>query len=107
LAGSTFLLAVPFLMGGYFVQINLRRMLIQVRKGWSLLLIFLLTALIIQFVNVSNGFENWLSAAIPLAAFHACTYLYSTLRIIPNLLFWLSVAFIVAYQYWGPGWQLV
>ena len=37
LAGSAFLLVVPFLTGGYYVQENLRRMLIQVRKGWSLL----------------------------------------------------------------------
>lgn len=104
LAGSTFLLAVPFLMGGYFVQINLRRMLIQVRKGWSLLLLFLLAAFIVQFISVSSNFETWVIVAIPLAAFHACSYLYSTLRIVPNLLFWLSVAFIIATQYWGPGW---
>lgn len=107
LAGSTFLLAVPFLMGSYYVQVNLRRMLIQVRKGWSLLLLFLLTAVIVQFANGSDDFENWILVAVPLAAFHACTYLYSTLRIVPNLLFWLSVVFILAYQYWGPGWQIL
>ena len=39
LAGSAFLLVVPFLAGGYYVQDNLRRMLIQVRKGWSLVII--------------------------------------------------------------------
>ena len=37
LAVSAFLLMVPFLAGGYYIQDNLRRMLIQVRKGWSLL----------------------------------------------------------------------
>ena len=104
LAGSAFLLAVPFLAGGYYVQDNLRRMLIQVRKGWSLLLLYLLGAIFLPFVNSTETFENWVMAAIPLAAFHACTYLYSSFRIIPNLLFWLTVAFIVAYQYYGPGW---
>jgi hypothetical protein len=104
LAGSVFLLALPFLAGGYYVQESLRRMLIQVRKGWSLLLLYLLGALFIPFVNSSEGFENWMVAAIPLAAFHACTYLYSTFRIFPLLLFWLSVAFIIGYQFYGPGW---
>ena len=104
LAGSVFLLTVPFLMGGYYVQDNLRKMLIQVRKGWSLLLLYLLGALVVPFVNNSATFENWVMAAIPFAAFHACTYLYSNLRIIPNLIFWLSVALVLAFQYTGPGW---
>jgi hypothetical protein len=97
-------LVVPFLGGGYYVQDNLRKMLIQVRKGWSLLLLYLLGAVFIPFVNNTDSFENWVMAAIPFAAFHACTYLYSNLRIIPLLLFWSSVAFILGYQYFGPGW---
>jgi hypothetical protein len=104
LAGSAFLLVVPFLMGAYFVQDSLRRMLIQVRKGWSLLLLYLLGAIFVPFVNSSDTFENWVIVAIPFAAFHACAYLYSTFRILPLLLFWLGVAFILAYQYYGPGW---
>lgn len=104
LAGSAFLIVVPFLSGGYLVQDGLRRMLIQVRKGWSLLLLFLLGAIFIPFVNSGDGFENWLMSAIPFAAFHACTYLYSSFRIFPMAIFWLSVAFILIYQYYGPGW---
>ena len=104
LAGSAFLLVVPFLGGGYYVQDNLRKMLIQVRKGWSLLLLYLLGAIFIPFVNNSDSFENWVMAAIPFAAFHACTYLYSTLRILPLLLFWLTVAFVLGYQYYMVGW---
>ncbi len=104
LAGSAFLLVVPFLGGGYYVQDNLRRMLIQVRKGWSLLLLYLLGAIFIPFVNNSDNFENWVMAAIPFAAFHACNYLYATLRVIPMLLFWLTVAFILGYQYYELGW---
>ncbi|HEX5652387.1 MAG TPA: hypothetical protein VFX58_04905 [Chitinophagaceae bacterium] len=106
LAGSVFLLMIPFLTGGYYVQDNLRRMLINVRKGWSLLLLYLMASLLLPFVNNSDSFENWVMAMIPMAAFHACTYLYSTLRIYPNLVFWLSVAFVLAYQYYGPGWQV-
>ncbi len=104
LAGSVFLLMIPFLTGGYYVQNNLRKMLIHVRKGWSLLLLYLLASLLLPFVNNSDTFENWVMAMIPMAAFHACTYLYSTMRIYPNLLFWITVAFVLTYQYKGPGW---
>ncbi len=104
LAGSAFLLVIPFLVGSYHVQDSLRKMLIQVRKGWSLLLLYLIGSLFIPFVNNSDSLENWVIVAIPFAAFHAMAYLSTSLRIIPVLIFWLSTAFIVGYQYFGPGW---
>lgn len=104
LAASVFLLMVPFLAGGYYVQDNLRRMLINVRKGWSLLLLYLLTAMLLPFVNTNNTFENWVMVMVPMAAFHGCTYLYSAQRIVVQILFWFTVAFVIAYQYYGPGW---
>lgn len=104
MAGAVFLLTIPFLIGSYYVQDSLRKMLIQVRKGWSLVLLYLLVAILVPFVNNNDSLANWVMAAVPFAAFHACTYHYSTLRIIPNLVFWLSVALIIAFQYAGPGW---
>lgn len=104
LSGSVFLIMVPFLTGGYYVQENLRRMLINVRKGWSLLLLYLLAALLLPFVNSSDTFENWIMAMVPMAAFHGYTYFSSKWRIYPLILVWLTVAFILAYQYYGPGW---
>lgn len=105
LAVSSFLLVIPFLIGGYLVQDNLRKMLIQVRKNWSLVLIFLLFALFIPFINnETKGFENWILAAIPFAAFHACTYLYPLQRWLPAVIFWISILFILVFQYAGPGW---
>jgi hypothetical protein len=104
LAGAVFLIMVPFLMGGYYVQENLRRMLINVRKGWSLLLLFLLTALLLPFINTSDTFENWIMGMVPLAAFHGFAYLHSTWRPFALISFWLTVGFILAYQYAGPGW---
>ena len=104
LAASAALIVIPFLMWGYYVQDSLRRMLIQVRKGWSLFLLFLLVAILVPFVNPADSFETWVLTVIPLAAFHSCTYLYATYRIIPLLLFWITVAFILFYQYYTPGW---
>ena len=104
LAASVFLLMIPFLAGGYYVQDNLRKMLINVRKGWSLLLLYLLTALLLPFVNTSDTFENWVMAMVPMAAFHGCTYLY-TKRILSLALFWITLGFVIVYQYYGPTWH--
>jgi hypothetical protein len=105
LAIGSILLIIPFLIGGYFVQENLRKMLIQVRKNWSLMLIYLLFALFIPFLNnTAVGFENWVLIIVPFAAFHACTYLYPPQRWIPVVIFWVSIIFILVYQYGGPGW---
>jgi hypothetical protein len=60
LAGSIVLLTIPFLIGGYYVQANLRKMLIQVRKNWSVLLIYLLLAFFVPFVNSDQSFETWI-----------------------------------------------
>ena len=61
LAIGSILLIIPFLIGGYFVQENLRKMLIQVRKNWSLMLIYLLFALFIPFLNNIAEISNSLS----------------------------------------------
>jgi len=80
-------------------------MLIQIRKGWSLILLYLLVAIFVPFVNTSNTFENWVMAAAPFGAFHACTYFYPPKKLFPLVLFWISVAFVLFYQYYGPRWN--
>jgi len=104
LAGAAFLLVVPFFFGGYFSQNNLRKMLIQVRKLWSLILLMLLTVVLVSLFTPAPDFRHWVMVAVPFAAFHTATYYYPGKRIFPELLFWLSVIFVVAYQYYGPGW---
>ena len=105
LAAGSLLLMIPFLTGGYFVQDNLRRMLIQVRKNWSILLLYLLVAFFIPFVNTTNNYENWVLAAVPFACFHACTYFYPQKKLFPLILFWVTVGFILFYQYYEKGWS--
>jgi hypothetical protein len=93
------LLIVPFMIGGYYVQANLNKMLIQVRKNWSLLLLYLLVGVIIILINHASFYENWIVTAVPFAAFHAAAYYYSTDKILPAVMHWLSVAFILWMNY--------
>ena len=105
LAGSIVLLTIPFLIGGYYVQANLRKMLIQVRKNWSVLLIYLLLAFFVPFVNSDQSFETWILVTVPFAAFHACAYFYPVKRWFPLLVFFITIGYILYQQYGTLTWQ--
>ena len=94
-----FLLILPFIIGGYFVQNNLGKVLIQIRKAWSLLLLFLMVAVVIILINRANSYENWIVTAVPFAAFHAAAYYYPTRKTGPLLLHWVIVVYIIAMNY--------
>jgi hypothetical protein len=94
--GGILLLILPFLIGGFLIQGNILRMLIQVRKGWSLLLIYLIVSLIIPFINSSSTFEYWVLCALPFAAFHAYLFFSSERNFLTNMLFWVMVLFVMA-----------
>jgi hypothetical protein len=105
LAGSVLLLTIPFLVGGYYVQANLRRMLIQVRKNWSVLLIYLVLAFFVPFINSDQSFHTWILVAVPFATFHACAYFYPAKRIFPLLIFFITIGYILYQQYGTLTWQ--
>ena len=102
---ATILLCIPFLLGGYYVQLQLRKMLIQARKNWSILLVYLLLAFLIPFLNSAPSFYTWLLAAAPFACFHACAYLYTPRKWLPSVLFTAALAFILLQQYVSPAWH--
>ena len=101
---AVFFVSIPFLIGAYYVQSYLGRMLIQVRKNWSLVLFFLFMAIFIPFINGSETYENWVIIAIPLAAFHAFAYLYPAQPWFSRIMFWFNIIYVIAFQYYGPGW---
>jgi Family of unknown function (DUF6427) len=93
------LLVIPFIIGGIFVQNNLNKMLIQVRKSWSLLLAFLITAVFVIIINKAGSYENWIVTAMPFAVFHSAAYYYPQNKFLAGLLHWLcfSVAIVINY----------
>lgn len=99
ITGGIALIVIPFLIGGYFVQSNLNKMLIQVRKTWALLLMFLITAVIIILINHVTSYENWIIAITPFAAFHAAAYYYSNDKILTSILHWFTFIFAIGVNY--------
>ena len=104
-AGSILLLTIPFLVGGYFVQVHLRRMLIQVRKNWSILLLYLLLAFFVPFINSDESLHTWILVTAPFAAFHACAYFYPSKHLFPLVLFFITIGYILYQQYGTVTWQ--
>lgn len=101
ITGGICLVVIPFLIGGYFVQSNLNKMLIQVRKSWALFLMFLITAVIIILINRVTNYENWIIAIIPFAAFHSAAYFYSTDKILTSILHWFTFIFAIGINYFS------
>ena len=97
------MLVIPFMQGGYYVQDNLNKMLIQVRKTWSLLLIFLIVSLLIILVNGGNHYVNWFCSLIPLAVFHAAAYFYPTRTLFASIMHWVIFLFALTVNYF-PQW---
>ena len=100
---SIVLLALPFIIGGYYVQSNLNKMLIQIRKGWSVLLLFLIIASIIILVNGGVNYVNWVFCIMPISAFHAAAYYYPNKPRLPSILHWIIFAYALYLGYWATA----
>ena len=93
------LILIVAIIGGLFVQLNLRRQIVQVRKSWGLMLLYLIVALFIPFINTSHNFQYWILATVPLSAFIACFFFYPTKKWITASIHWIMVAFAIYMTY--------
>jgi hypothetical protein len=93
------LLAIPTLLGMMQVQSNLRKMLIPVRKGWTHWTLLLAFTLPLPFLVGRGGWSGLGAILVPIAAFEACFFYYSTLRIIPLVFFWAQFLAVLWLQY--------
>lgn len=87
------------IIGIFFIQQNFRRQLIQARKSWNLIFLYLMVALFVPFINATHTFDYWILCAVPLSAFLGAAFLYPAKNWFPLLLHWLMVAFVIAINY--------
>jgi hypothetical protein len=85
--------------GFFFVQQNFRRQLIQARKSWNLIFLYLLVALFVPFINATSTFSYWILCAVPLSALMGAAFLYPSKKGLPLLLHWTMVAIAIAMGY--------
>jgi hypothetical protein len=100
ITGGIILLVLPFLFGSYYVQDNLNKMLIHVRKSWSLMLVFLITAMLIIPINY-GAYNHWMLLTVPLAAFHGAAYFFMPSRAASLIFHWLTFIYIILLNYYS------
>ncbi|MFT3904210.1 MAG: DUF6427 family protein [Niabella sp.] len=101
IAGALFLLLMPLLTGFYYAQKHGGRMLIHIRKTWTLFVIYLIVGLAVALLNGTAEIDDFIFALAPIAAYHGFGYFNAEWKPFPKIFFWLSVAFIIAYHILG------
>ena len=93
IAGGTVLLWT--FTGVYCWQANLRRMLIQPRKNWRILLLMSVLCIALLFFKTSNGTDSFALAVFPFGCFAASAFVYPKKLFWPSLLFWVIVFVVI------------
>ena len=86
-------------IGVVFIQQNFRRQLIQARKSWNLVYLYLIVAVFVPFINATHTFEYWILCAVPLSVILGAAFLYPRKKGFPLALHWLMVGFVIVISY--------
>lgn len=93
------ILAATLVAGLVYWQISVKRMVIQIRKNWGVMMVMLLILLPVPFIFMHAGIESAFMIMLPIAAFASNAFSYPRRLVLPNILFWLTVAVLV-YNNW-------
>ncbi len=93
------ILVLAMILGIYFVQRNMRRQVVQTRKSWQLIYLYLLGAVLVPFVNSGGNFGNWILTAVPLSLLVSSAFYYPDKKWFPRVLHWAMVAITIAIGY--------
>ena len=97
-SGMLFIILIT-IAGGIFVQSNFGKQIVQVRKAWTLLYLYLIVTILVPFINANDNFEYWILAIVPISAFVASAFYYPRIKWIPMVIHWLMVGFVIYAQY--------
>lgn len=93
------LIGIAVLVGAVFIQNNLRKQLVQTRKSWALVFLYLLVAIFVPFINATKQFDYWILSAVPISCIMASAFLYPERKWLAHLVHWGLVGLIVAMGY--------
>ncbi len=99
-AVSLGLLAIGVLFGIIYWQRFNGRMLMQIRKYWSVLILMLLLLMMLPFLVSREGMSSTWLLMIPVSAFFSAAFSVPRRLIMPNLLFWLFLAQLVLHNWY-------
>lgn len=91
------ILVLMGILGAFFVQSQSAKQVIQVRKRWLVLMIFLVILAILPFT--SDASQYWLCVLFPLSILTGAVFFYTGNKWVRLVFHWGSVAFILYSQY--------
>lgn len=93
------LLILPAILGGYFVQAESSKQVIQVRKRWTVFLLSMVILLLMPLLNKNDDLGDWVLPLSGFAVFAAAAFYYIESRWVRLILHWGMVAFVLYSQY--------
>ena len=84
------------LLGIYFVNVNMRRQVVQTRKSWQLLFLYLIVASLIPFLNAETSFLLLDISCSAAFAGNCGSFFYPQKRAVPLLLHWAMFGLYIA-----------
>ena len=87
-------------IGIYHFQDKSRRMLIQVRKNWGVLMVMLLIMLPLPFISKNATLDSLLLWCVPVSPFMANGFLFPRKETFPKIMFWSLFIIIVLNNWW-------
>jgi hypothetical protein len=88
-------------IGLYFVNANMRRQVVQTRKSWQLLFLYIVVAALVPFINASINFSYWILLAVPISPVIAASFFYPQKKLYATILHWAMFAIFVAIGFFG------
>lgn len=93
------LILITGIIGSFFIQNNLLRQVVQTRKSWQLMFLYLIVALFVPFLNATHSFNYWILVAVPVSLIAASSFLYPEKKWFPISMHWSMVAISIAIGY--------
>lgn len=93
------MLAALIAAGGYQVQIHASKQLVQVRKSWTLLFLYLFVTLLVPFIHTNYYLEYFVLAAAPASAVVAAALFYPKSRWMTAVITWILVGYVIYMAY--------
>ncbi len=93
------LVVLTMLLGVFFIQQNMRRQIVQTRKSWYLVYLYLLVASFVPFINATGSFSSWILIAVPVSLVTASALFYPDKKWFPLAIQWGMVAICIAVGY--------
>jgi hypothetical protein len=90
-----------FVVGWLLLQRPLKKMLIQGRKIWAALIIYVLVAILVPFFNIHFSPAYWVLAVLPLSMFAGNVFWSITSDTFANIVHFIALAYVIIMQYFS------